>query len=166
MSKWGGGAYLRGEHSPEPPPTRRIFLFCCEFRKSETRPSKLHEVQLDSCAAQRNFPVPRGHAPHPPAPSHKLTMQKKRAYRCGRGKIILYISFQRGSWRSPFETPSQWTRAKHAPGGARGPGARWGTGPEPPGETGVGSPPFAGEAMGRRRYRFQVFSLKSFSRAS
>ena len=36
--------------SPAPPPTRRMSLSCREFRERETRPSKLHKVQLDSFA--------------------------------------------------------------------------------------------------------------------
>ncbi len=39
-------------------------------------------------------------------PSHARTKRRTIAPRHGRGKILLYISFQRGSWRSPFETPT------------------------------------------------------------
>ena len=55
--------------------------------------------------AQRNFPVLRGHAPHPlPPPAHILLGKRGRRWR-GRGKTILYISFQRGI-SSPFGTPT------------------------------------------------------------
>ena len=51
-----GKAPLALNASPVPPPTRRMSLSCREFRERETRPSKLHEVQLDSCA---HFPQGR-----------------------------------------------------------------------------------------------------------
>ena len=53
---------------------------------------------------RRDFPVPRGHAPPPPAPSRKGNEKGRVAFLYGRGSIILYISFQRGI-ASPFETP-------------------------------------------------------------
>ena len=58
------------------PSTRRMSLSCREFRGCETRPSKLHEVQLDSCA-------------HPP---RKGVL----------GPSLLQKGFQRGM-KSPFE---------------------------------------------------------------
>ena len=45
-----GKAPLALNASPAPPPTRRMSLSCREFRERETRPSKLHKVQLDSFA--------------------------------------------------------------------------------------------------------------------
>ena len=78
-------------------------------------PSPRLTCRLGSCApvgrvqdrrSWQRRPV-RGRAPlalaHPLPCSYQA---KGDSPRHGRGKILLYISFQRGSWRSPFETPT------------------------------------------------------------
>ena len=96
-----------------------FFWFCGDLPAGPERvaavPSPRLAYRLGSCAPMgrvqdrrswQRRPV-RGRAP--PALAHPLPCSyqaKGDSPRHGRGKILLYISFQRGSWRSPFVSPT------------------------------------------------------------
>ena len=124
-----GKAPLALNASPAPPPTRYKFLSCREFRGCETRPSKLHEVQLDSCA-------------HPP----KGTLNP--------GSPFYFVFLGSGAclplWgplRASSTLPSG--RSRLPPRSVLD-GAHWAPGPEPAGET---VPPKAAEGVFRGKER-------------
>ena len=72
-------------------------------------------LKIPAGEAQRNFPVPRGHAPLPLPPPTSLVSKGNWLTVVGGGFLFSILSFSKGL--RPFETPSQRARAKHDLGG-------------------------------------------------
>ena len=92
---------------------RRGFAWRVEWRRQSSggqSPEKL-------------FRPARSRAP-PPAPSRCYSLCERRPYRNGRGKIILYISFQRGAMVASGDRPSPVSVATSVGPGRAPPGRR------------------------------------------
>ena len=128
--------------SPAPPPTRRGFGLGCRLGRSWTVPTghqdpsrqarRCHRKamtegvmpgrssggdKIPAGGAQRNFPVPRGHAPHPLPPPVRKVGGGEWLVGTGGGRLFYTSHFKGGADAPPLEPPLQQAWTKRALGG-------------------------------------------------
>ena len=103
------------------------------------RPSRGDKIPAGT--AQRNFPVPRGHAPHPLPPPVVIVCAGGGACRNGRVRIFYTSHFKGGADAPPLEpregqgrreTPPVAERRHVSAAASVSPGAHWAPGPPSP----------------------------------